>query len=43
MGSGLGRSVEDIRSILPDSDVKDGFACNASTTEQEIKNLIGNY
>ncbi len=42
-GSGLGRSVKDIKAALPDSDVKDGFACNASTTEQEIKNLIGNY
>ncbi len=43
MGSGLGSSVKDIKAALPDSDVKDGFACNASTTEQEIKNLIGNY
>lgn len=39
-GSGLGSSVSDLKTVLPNSTIKDGLACNSSTTTAQIKNWI---
>ena len=39
-GSGLGSSVSDLKTALPNSTIKDGLACNSSTTTAQIKNWI---
>lgn len=41
-GSGLGSSVSDLKTALPNSTIKDGLACNSSTTTAQIKNWIEN-
>ena len=41
-GSGLGSSVSDLKTALPNSRIKDGLACNSSTTTAQIKNWIEN-
>lgn len=41
-GSGLGSSVSDLKTVLPNSTIKDGLACNSSTTTAQIKNWIEN-
>ena len=41
-GSGLGLSVSDLKTALPNSTIKDGLACNSSTTTAQIKNWIEN-
>ncbi len=40
-GSGLGRSIEDIRRLCPDSIVKEGFAIHGKNfIEEDLKNWI---
>ena len=41
-GSGLGSSISDLKTALPNSTIKDGLACNSSTTTAQIKNWIEN-
>ena len=41
-GSGLGSSVSDLKTALPNSTIKDGLACNSSTTTTQIRNWIEN-
>ena len=41
-GSGLGSSVSDLKTVLPNTTIKDGLACNSSTTTAQIKNWIEN-
>ena len=41
-GSGLGSSVSDLKTALHNSTIKDGLACNSSTTTAQIKNWIEN-